>query len=81
LTFNITSEKEEKINSKNSSHPLKMAETNRDSMNLVNKGLDNLTFISRAFYERAYLKMFLSIIYFAAALFYLGLCAYGKFDH
>eukprot|EP01033_Poteriospumella_lacustris_P012847 gene12847-9186_t len=40
---------------------------------LVTKNADALTIPSRAFYERAVFKMFLSLFYAAVGLFYLGL--------
>jgi hypothetical protein len=39
---------------------------------------DMLTVGSRKFYERAKLKAFLSIVYAATALFFLGLCCQSK---
>jgi hypothetical protein len=45
---------------------------------LVTKNADALTIPSRAFYERAVFKMFLSLFYAAVGLFYLGLSSQGK---
>lgn len=45
---------------------------------LVTKNADALTIPSRAFYERAVFKMFLSLFYAAIGLFYLGLVSQGK---
>jgi hypothetical protein len=45
---------------------------------LVAKTADALPPTSRAFYENAVFKTFLSIIYGALSLFFLGLCAAGK---
>ncbi len=50
-----------------------------DNKGLVGQGADFLPPSSRYFYERAIFKIFLSIVYFAVAIFFLGICAAGKF--